>query len=99
MLGVTTSRQRRRSESLVPFTYNASMVTSDPSPPLLEIEDLHLHYLGGPGRTVHAVDGISFALRERGTALGAGGWVRETAMLSALPPSSGRPSTRLKVRP
>ena len=32
-------------------------------PPLLEIEDLSLHELGGPaqGLTVHAEDGISFA--------------------------------------
>ena len=41
-----------------------------PTPPNFEVDNLELHYLGGPGRTVHAVDGVSFALRGRGTALG-----------------------------
>lgn len=37
--------------------------------PLLEIEDLHLHYASG-GRVVRAVDGVTFSIRERGEAVG-----------------------------
>ena len=55
----------------LPPSYSRAMTTpAVVTPHLLEAEDLYLHYLGGPERTVHAVDGISFALRERGTALG-----------------------------
>lgn len=38
-------------------------------PPLLEVQDLHLHYADSRS-PVRAVDGISFALAESGTALG-----------------------------
>lgn len=78
MTAVPTTRLDGGSAVLLPppslLLYTPPM-TADPAPPLLQIEDLHLHELGGPaqGQTVHAVDGISFARRERRTALGVGG--------------------------
>jgi oligopeptide/dipeptide ABC transporter ATP-binding protein len=40
-----------------------------PPPPLLEVRDLVLHYTA-EGRLVRAVDGVSFAIADRGEALG-----------------------------
>ncbi|MGH2530770.1 MAG: ABC transporter ATP-binding protein [Thermomicrobiales bacterium] len=37
--------------------------------PLLEVDDLYLHYAAG-GRTVRAVDGVSFTIAEKGQAVG-----------------------------
>ncbi len=70
------------------------MAIPDPALPLLAVEDLYLHYLGGPVPTVHAVDGISFALRGRGTALGV---VRERVCkrLCSHRPRDGRPPRTL----
>jgi oligopeptide/dipeptide ABC transporter ATP-binding protein len=38
--------------------------------PLLAVDDLHLWYDAGHGRTVRAVDGVSFELERRGEAIG-----------------------------
>jgi oligopeptide/dipeptide ABC transporter ATP-binding protein len=38
--------------------------------PLLSVDDLHLWYDAGDGKTVRAVDGVSFAIERRGEAIG-----------------------------
>ena len=63
--------------------------------PLLEIEDLHLHYSAGE-RVVRAVDGVSFSIPERGVAVGvvgesgSGKTSLATALMRLLPKNVAR---------
>lgn len=63
--------------------------------PLLQIEDLHLHY-AAEGRTVRAVDGVSFTIEERGQAVGvvgesgSGKTSLATALMRLLPKNVAR---------
>ncbi len=63
--------------------------------PLLEVRDLHLHYRSA-GRTVRAVDGVSFTLDRRGEAIGvvgesgSGKTSLATALMRLLPKSVAR---------
>jgi oligopeptide/dipeptide ABC transporter ATP-binding protein len=63
--------------------------------PLLEVNDLHLYYASA-GRTVRAVDGISFTIEERGEAVGvvgesgSGKTSLATALMRLLPKSVAR---------
>ena len=43
---------------------------SPPMAPLLAVDDLHLWYDAAEGRSVHAVDGVSFTIERRGEAIG-----------------------------
>src|SRR5262249_39808323 len=50
----------------------SSPIDAEPGMPLLEVRDLFLYYASA-GRTVRAVDGVSFTIDKRGEAIGVGG--------------------------